>query len=146
MGDLGSSLGVLIGVAVIAQTGWSWVDPLLSLAIALLIALGAFKLLRKALRILLESAPKGLTSETIVSTLKNHISDIQDVHHIHLLEVGAGGVHLTAHLVVDDQALSQAQQIVDKSNYVLKTECGIQHATLQIEAPTRILMHGPDLQ
>jgi cobalt-zinc-cadmium efflux system protein len=143
MGDLGSSLGVLIGVVVIAQTGWSWVDPVLSLAIALLIASGAFKLFRKALRILLESAPKGLTSQTIVSALKNQISDIQEVHHVHLWEVGAGGVHLTAHLVVNDQVLSQAQQIVEKANHVLKTDCGIQHVTLQIEAPTHILMHGP---
>ncbi|HTA77355.1 MAG TPA: cation diffusion facilitator family transporter [bacterium] len=146
MGDLGSSLGVLIGVAVISQTGWTWVDPVLSLAIALLIASGAFKLLRKALHILLESAPKGLTSEVIETTLKKEISDIREVHHIHLWEVGAGGVHLTAHLVVDDQHLSQAQQIVAKATSVLKTECGIQHATLQIEAPTQILMHGPDLK
>jgi len=144
MGDLGSSLGVLMGVVVIAQTGWTWVDPILSLGIALLIASGAFKLLHKALRILLESAPKGLTSETIISVLKDKIRDIQEVHHIHLWEVGAGGVHLTAHLVVHDQVLSQAQQIVDKANHVLKTDCGIQHATLQIEAPVHILMHGPD--
>jgi cobalt-zinc-cadmium efflux system protein len=146
MGDLASSLGVLIGVAVIAQTGWSWVDPLLSLAIALLIASGAFKLFRKALRILLESAPKGLTSEIIVSTLKTQISDVRDVHHVHLWEVGAGGVHLTAHLVVRDQTLSQAQQIVDKAHHVLKAECGIQHATLQIEAPAKISMNGPELK
>ena len=145
MGDLASSLGVLIGVAVIAQTGWSWVDPVLSLAIALLIASGAFKLLRKALHILLESAPKGITPEAIVSTLKTRIIDIREVHHIHLWEVGAGGVHLTAHLVVNDQTLSQAQAIVEKASQVLKTECGIQHVTLQIEAPSRILMRGPGI-
>jgi cobalt-zinc-cadmium efflux system protein len=146
MGDLASSLGVLMGVVVIAQTGWTWVDPVLSLGIALLIASGAIKLFRKALRILLESAPKGLTSDTIVSTLKTQINEIQDVHHIHLWEVGAGGVNLTAHLVVDDQALSQTQAIVDKAIHVLKTECGIHHATLQIEAPARILMHGPEIK
>jgi cobalt-zinc-cadmium efflux system protein len=146
MGDLGASLGVLIGVAVISQTGWTWVYPILSLAIALLIASGAFKLFRKALHILLESAPKGLTSEVIETTLKKEITDIREVHHIHLWEVGAGGVHLTAHLVVDDQHLSQAQPIVAKATSILKTQCGIQHATLQIEAPTQILMHGPDLK
>jgi cobalt-zinc-cadmium efflux system protein len=146
MGDLGASLGVLIGVVVISQTGWTWVDPVLSLAIALLIASGAFKLFRKALRILLESAPKGLTSEKIEITLKDKIKDVREVHHIHLWEVGAGGVHLTAHLVVDDQHLSQAQAIVDQASRILKTECGIQHATLQIEAPARILMHGLEIK
>jgi len=146
MGDLGASLGVLIGVAVISQTGWTWVDPILSLAIALLIASGAFKLFRKALHILLESAPKGITTETIVSTLKTSLSEVQEVHHIHLWEVGAGGVHLTAHLVVRDQALSQAQQIVAKATEILKSQCGIHHATLQIETPAQILMRGPDLK
>lgn len=146
MGDLGSSLGVLIGVVVIAETGWTWVDPVLSLGIALLIASGAVKLFWKALRILLESAPKGLTSEKIIITLKSKIGEIKDVHHVHLWEVGSGRVHLTAHLVVNDQALSHAQQIVEQASQVLETQCGIQHATLQIEAPTRVLMHGPEVK
>ncbi len=90
MGDLASSVGVLVGVFVIAKTGWAWVDPVLSLGIALLIALSAFKLFMKALHILLESAPKGLTSDLIRETLTTQIADIREVHHVHLWEVGSG--------------------------------------------------------
>lgn len=54
MGDLASSLGVLVGVGVIAFTGWTWVDPVLSLAIALLVGIGGVRLFWKATRILLE--------------------------------------------------------------------------------------------
>jgi cobalt-zinc-cadmium efflux system protein len=145
MGDLASSVGVLIGVVAIAQTGWTWVDPILSLAIALLIASGAFKLFWKALHILLESAPKGLTPEKIITGLKNEISEIREVHHVHLWEVGAGGIHLTAHLVVDDRSLSEAQQVVAKASQWLESHYGIHHSTLQLEAPARIRMHGPQV-
>jgi len=146
MGDLGSSLGVLMGVVVISQTGWTWVDPVLSLGIAILIASGAYSLLKKALRILLESAPKGMTAESLARELKAHVPGVREVHHVHLWEVGAGKVHLTAHLVVEDQALSQAQGLVAQASEVLREHCGIHHATLQVEAPVPVLMHGPQKQ
>src|SRR5579872_2268503 len=79
MGDLASSVGVLVGVAVIAWKGWTWVDPVLSLGIALLIALSAFKLFWKALHILLESAPKGLTAEKISAVLTQEIPEIKEI-------------------------------------------------------------------
>jgi cobalt-zinc-cadmium efflux system protein len=131
-------------VAVISQTGWTWVDPVLSLGIALMIASGAFQLFRKALRILLELAPKGMSADKIETVVKDQVPEIQGIHHVHLWEVGAGKVHMTAHLVVNDQALSQAQTLVTKVSEVLKEKCGITHATLQVEAPARILMHGPE--
>jgi cobalt-zinc-cadmium efflux system protein len=144
LGDLASSVGVLVGVVVIAQTGWTWVDPLLSLAIALLIASSAFKLFWKALHILLEAAPKGLTPEKITEILKSEIPAIREVHHIHLWEVGSGGIHLTAHLVVEDGPLSAAQEVAARAERLLEEKYGIVHSTLQLEAPVRIRMHGPD--
>jgi cobalt-zinc-cadmium efflux system protein len=135
MGDLGSSLGVLLGVAVIAKTGWAWVDPVLSLGIALLIALSAFKLFWKALHILLESAPQGLTPEKICSFLTSHVPGVKEVHHVHLWEVGSGEIHLTAHLVVEDQLLSRAEGVLERALKDLESECGVHHATLQLEPP-----------
>ena len=137
MGDLASSVGVLVGVAVIAQTGWTWVDPVLSLGIAFLIALSAFRLFWKALHILLESAPRGLTSEKISACLTTHIPQVKEVHHVHLWEVGSGEVHLTAHVVVEDQPLSRAQDVLDQAVQELEKDCGIHHATLQLEVQGR---------
>ncbi len=139
MGDLASSVGVLVGVAVIAKTGWTWVDPVLSLGIAALIALSAFKLFWKALHILLESAPRGLTPERISSCLTSHIPQVKEVHHVHLWEVGSGEIHLTAHVVVEDQPLSRAQDILERAVKDLERECGIHHATLQLESSGREL-------
>jgi cobalt-zinc-cadmium efflux system protein len=142
MGDLASCLGVLIGVIVIAQTGWTWVDPLLSLGIALLIGSSAVKLFRKALHILLESAPHGISPETIALTLKTEIPEIQEVHHVHLWEVGSGQIHLTAHLVVQDQKISAGIPLLDRAALLLKDQLNIDHSTFQLEikTPVRISM------
>ncbi len=143
MGDLASSLGVLMGVFVIAKTGWTWVDPLLSLGIALLIAVSAFKLFMKALHILLESAPKGLTSDLIYEALTQGIPEIKEVHHVHLWEVGSGEVHLTAHLVVIDRPLSQGLDIIQNASEILENKFSIHHSTFQLEAPALVPMQGP---
>jgi cobalt-zinc-cadmium efflux system protein len=144
MGDLASSLGVLIGVVVIAQTGWAWVDPVLSLMIALLIASSAIKLFRKALRILLESTPRGLSAEAISKLLEAKIPEIREVHHVHLWEVGAGQVYLTAHLVVEDLKISEGVPLLDRAQRLLKEELQIDHSTFQLEvkAPVRVVFKG----
>ncbi len=144
MGDLVSSLGVLLAVGVIAATGWSWVDPVLSLAIACLIGWNAYRLLRKALRILLESAPQGLTPELIRESLMDGMPEIKDVHHIHLWEVGSGEIHLTAHLVVEDQALSRAQETLEKAAHRMEERQGIHHSTLQLETMIPVRLKGPE--
>ena len=144
MGDLFSSVGVLLGALVIAKTGLAWIDPALSLLIAFLIAFSSLKLFRKALHILLESAPKGLTPEKINSLLTNEIPEVKEVHHIHLWEVGSGEIHLTAHLVVKNQTLDEAQMILEKASGLLKEKLGIHHSTLQLEASTPIWMRGPE--
>ncbi len=143
LGDLASSAGVLVGVAVIARTGWAWVDPAISLGIAFLIALSAFNLFWKALHILLESAPIGLTTERISTCLTSHIPQVKEVHHVHLWEVGSGEIHLTAHLVVENQPLSRAQEILERAVRDLEKECGIHHATLQLETSSAGRRQGP---
>jgi cobalt-zinc-cadmium efflux system protein len=143
MGDLASSLGVLVAVGVIAATGWSWVDPVLSLAIACMIGWSAYRLLRKALRILLESAPRGLSPEILREEMMQEFPSVKDVHHLHLWEVGAGEVHLTAHLVVEDQMLTRAQEILDRVLGWLGKKKGIHHSTLQLETSTLTKIHGP---
>ena len=135
LGDLASSAGVLLGAGVMAATGWAWVDPLLSLGIAVLIGMAAFRLFWRAFHILLESAPRGLDPGRITETLISHIPEIQEVHHIHLWEVGAGEVHLTAHLVVSDRLLSEGAPLAARASALLKERLSIHHCTFQLESP-----------
>lgn len=133
MGDLASSVAVLVGAAVIAWTGLTWVDPVLSIVIAVLIAVSAFGLLRNALRILLESSPRGLTPELISGTLRSGIPGISDVHHVHLWEVGSGDIHMTAHLTVKDRLLSEGQPLLKKASDLLREKHSVTHCTFQLE-------------
>lgn len=135
MGDLASSIGVLVGVVVIAKWGWTWVDPILSLGIAVMIGMSAIKLFWKAIHILLESTPKGLTPEIIDASFREAIPEIKEVHHIHLWEVGSGEIHLTAHLVIADQSLGDAQKVLEKASHRLERDHEIRHSTLQLEPP-----------
>ncbi len=133
MGDLLSSVGVLAGVGVIAWTGWTWVDPILSLGIALSIATSGIRVFRKALRILLESAPAGLTADEVGEALTQGVPEILEVHHVHLWEVGTGEVHLTAHLVVKDRPMCEGEPILQKANELMGRKFGIHHNTFQLE-------------
>lgn len=142
MGDLASSVGVLVGVAVIARTGWTWVDPVLSLGIACLIAWSAFHLFWKALHILLESAPLGLTPDKIASFLTSEIPGIKEVHHVHLWEVGSGEIHLTAHLVLEDRPLSEGLPVLQKASEALEKKFLISHSTFQLEPLIRATFKG----
>jgi cobalt-zinc-cadmium efflux system protein len=145
MGDLASSVGVLAGVFVIAKTGWTWVDPVLSLGIACLIGISAFRLFWKALHILLESAPHGLTPEKISSSLTAAIPEIKEVHHIHLWEVGSGEIHLTAHLVVGDCKLSKGQSVIQRASKALERKFSISHSTFQLETSSWVPLKGSRL-
>jgi cobalt-zinc-cadmium efflux system protein len=135
LGDLASSAGVLLGAGVMAETGWAWVDPLLSLGIAVLIGIAAFRLFWRAFHILLESAPRGLDPGKIAEVLVSEVPEIREVHHIHLWEVGAGEVHLTAHLVVSDRLLSEGAPLAARASALLKERLSIQHCTFQLESP-----------
>jgi cobalt-zinc-cadmium efflux system protein len=143
LGDLASSLGVLLGVAVIALKGWTWVDPVLSLGIGVLIAWSSFKLFRKAFHILLEAAPHGVTPERIAALLKQEVPEIKEVHHVHLWEVGSGEIHLTAHLVVEDRMLGEGLALISKASAVLREKMSVAHSTLQLETPARMPVLGP---
>src|SRR5262249_22075237 len=145
LGDLASSVGVVVGAVIIAQTGLTWVDPLLSLLIALLIGGNALGLFWEAFHILLESAPQRSPPERIAHTLKQEVPEILEVHHVHLWEVGAGEVHLTAHLVLKEQALGEAQRIVERAGQTLRQKLQVAHSTLQMEVKSPIRMKGPEV-
>ena len=69
-GDALSAVGVLIGAVVIAATGWTASDPLLSIGIALLVAFSGWRIVRKTVRILLESVPRGMDIEKVVTRME----------------------------------------------------------------------------
>ncbi len=140
LGDLLGSVAALVAGLVIAFTGWTPIDPLLSLAIGALILFSSLRLLREALHGLMEGAPLNLDPRAVGQALAA-VPGVASVHDLHLWNVRADETLLTAHLVVRD--LAAWEQVMEASHALLNGQFGIHHATLQPEPLTRTVRWGP---
>jgi cobalt-zinc-cadmium efflux system protein len=132
LGDALSSVGVIIAAAIILLTGWTAADPLVSVLIGLIILAGAGRLLREALHILAEGAPAGVTAAEVGRAM-NAVRGVSDVHDLHIWTVSPGYVALSAHVVLDDQRLAEAQRVQDDLRQTLAERFSIRHTTVQFE-------------
>ncbi|MHB1845322.1 MAG: cation diffusion facilitator family transporter [Deltaproteobacteria bacterium] len=132
-GDLLSSLGVIVAAALMAVTGMTLLDPLLSAAIALAIIYGAVRLLAEAVDILLEAVPGHLDLSDILARIER-ADGVQAVHDLHLWTISNGLYALSAHLVVRGHDAGQNDSILTAVKTDLRERFGISHTTLQIES------------
>ena len=132
LGDALSSTAVLGGGILILFTGWTLVDPLLSLLIGVVILRGAYGLLAESVHILLEAAPKEMNVQEIVQAIKG-IPGVRDVHHVHLWAITSGLYALSAHVLIEDVLTSRSARILDAINRLLLDRFRIGHTTIQFE-------------
>jgi cobalt-zinc-cadmium efflux system protein len=131
-GDVGASLGVIIGGIVIMLTGWYGADPLISIFIALLIARGAWDILRETIDILMEATPRGLNVAQMVRDMIRQ-PEVADVHDLHVWTIAGGMTALSAHIQVADRPLSECDPLLTRLNTLLQEKYHIGHSTLQLE-------------
>lgn len=132
VGDAGASAGVIVAALAIALTHWTPLDPLLSAAIAVLIAAGAWRLMSDALAILMESTPRGLDVPAMVREM-SAVPGVLDVHDVHVWSIGPNQTMLSCHVHLGEQSLTQGLQVVDRLNTLLGERFGIAHCTIQPE-------------
>jgi cobalt-zinc-cadmium efflux system protein len=132
-GDAWASAGIIAGGILIAVSPWLAVDPLLSLGIAALIAWSAWRVLRAAIDILLESTPSDLQTETVVEAVRR-VPGVRDLHDLHIWSLAAQRRAMSAHLLIDDQRVAEAQQILAEVREVLAHDFSIEHTTIQFES------------
>ncbi|SHK62391.1 cation diffusion facilitator family transporter [Alicyclobacillus tolerans] len=132
LGDAAASAGVIIGGLIILFTRWYLVDPLLSVLIAVLIALGAWRIVKQAVGILMEGTPKGIQFEKVVNEIKS-VQGVQGVHDIHMWSITNGKNALSCHIILDGQMSIQESQIILRAIEHRLAHVGIGHATIQIE-------------
>jgi cobalt-zinc-cadmium efflux system protein len=129
LGDLLGSLGAITAGTLILWKGWMFVDPLISVLIAGLLLLGAWRLVREATDILLEAAPPEVDVEELVEELRG-IEGLEELHDIHVWTLTSGFVAMSGHGVIDD--LTMHRGILDEINARLNRR-GIRHITFQLE-------------
>lgn len=130
MGDLLGSVAALTAGAVIYFTGWTMIDPLLSLFIALLILVSTLRLLREVVHMLMEGVPAHLDLDTIRQRLMAH-AGVEGVHHLRVWSLSSQVTALSAHVVVGQE--SAWPHILQAMRRVLSEEFHIQHVILQPE-------------
>ncbi len=133
MGDLLGSVAALIAGLVISLTGWTPIDPILTLSIAALILGSTLRLAADAMHTLMEGVPRHLSLATIGQVIAAH-PHVRSVHDLHLWALSSRQVALSAHLVIDD--LSYWEEVLSDLGNSLK-ELGIEHLTLQAEPLSR---------
>ncbi len=132
IGDTISSVGVIAAAIIIWLTGWSVADPIIAVVIGLIILWGAVGLIRESVHILAEAVPKHIQVERVVEVLKK-ISGVESVHDIHVWTITSGIHALSAHLLIEDQSVSQSGEIIEAVNQSLARDFNITHTTLQLE-------------
>lgn len=130
LGDLIGSIGAVLAALVILATGWTPIDPLLSLAVAGLIVVNAWSLLRAAAHILLEGTPEGFDSAAVRAALRE-VAGVTDIHHVHAWSLTSGQPLVTLHVTLDPAA--QSDGVLAEVKGTLATRFGLDHSVVQLE-------------
>lgn len=133
MSDAFVSLGVVAAGGVILLTGWSLIDPLLSLVIGVLILVGSWDIVMEALNVLMEGVPRGIDVDRVLDAMRS-LPEVKDTHDLHVWSLSSHVYALSCHIQVADLPVSEGTQLLDRISRMLKERFGIAHATIQLEA------------
>jgi cobalt-zinc-cadmium efflux system protein len=128
--DAGISLGVVVAGVVIMLKGWLWVDPLISLAIVVIILAGTWSLLRDSINLVIDAVPQGIDMAGIRDYLTG-LDNVSRIHDLHVWALSTTETALTVHLVVTDESLSN--ELLHRVQRHLHDRFGIEHSTIQVE-------------
>ena len=143
MGDLLGSVAALASGLVIVLTGWTPIDPILSLLICTLIVIAALNLLKTALGVVMERVPPRLDLEDVRSGMKE-LDGVVEIHDLHIWQISSERVALSAHVVMAD--LEDWPDLLARINAMLLERFRIDHPTLQPEPEHIDACRHPDPQ
>lgn len=128
--DAAVSLAAVLAGAGMWWLGWEWLDPAIALLIGVVVAVGAFGLLRESFNAAMDAVPRSIDHTQVAAFLAQQ-PGVVAVHHLHIWSLGAGEIAMTAHLVRPDD--SDHDVFIDRLNHALDERFGINHPTLQVE-------------
>ena len=132
LSDAWVSLGVVVSGGAIMLTGWSVLDPLVSLFVVLAIVRGAWPLFKESLEVLLESTPPGVSPAQVAATIES-IPGVKNVHDLHIWAVEPRLLMMTTHVQVDGDDEALTSELLHTIRERITTDFGIKHLTIQLE-------------
>ena len=131
-GDLLGSVAAIVAAVIIIYTGWMQIDPILSVAVAILILKSAWALVKRSAHVLLEGAPEWLDIEAMQRHLVDRIPEVVSIHHVHVWGMTPQDLMLTMHVQIDSEP-GNPTDVIRQVKEQLSEEYGIGHSTIEIE-------------
>jgi cobalt-zinc-cadmium efflux system protein len=131
-GDALSNIAIIVGAVVMHYTGATWIDPLLGLAIGLLVLYSSIGILRESSHILLEGRPKGTRVEEVARAILG-VDQVMEVHDIHIWSLGGAHNAMSCHARIPDMHMDRCEDILTAIQKKMAEEYGIEHITVQLE-------------
>src|ERR1700720_3265667 len=131
-GDALSNLAIIAGAIAIRMTGAQWLDPILGLAIGVLVLWSSIGILRESSHILLEGRPREMHVEEVARAMLT-IEGVQEVHDVHIWSLGGGHNALSLHARVPDMHMDECERILISIQEKAAKEFKIDHTTVQLE-------------
>jgi cobalt-zinc-cadmium efflux system protein len=141
IGDTLSTAAVIVGGWIIMASGRYWIDPVLSVAIGVLILWSGFGIVRETLNILLEGTPRGVKLEQVEAAMRE-IEGVNDVHDLHVWNIGSETRALSCHISIADIPPSVSERILRDLKECLRHDFKISHTTIQFENVDCEVAHG----
>ncbi len=127
------SVGVVLAGIIISFTGWYWLDPVIGLAVLLVILFGTWSLLAESFRLSVDAVPESIRLEQIQHVMET-VPGVQRVHHIHIWAMSTTENALTAHVVLDSELdFDQKMETVNRLKHELEHQ-NIPHSTIEMDA------------
>ncbi len=131
-GDALSNIAIIVGAIIIHYTNYHWLDPILGLAIGLLVLWSSIGILRDSAHILLEGRPQNLQVEEVARAILT-VPGVQEVHDVHLWSLGGDHHALSCHARVPDMHMDECEAILTTIRQKLHESFGLDHITIQLE-------------
>jgi len=131
LGDAAASVGVILAALIIMKTGWSWVDPVMSVLIGLLILVSAWRVLRSSVHILIEGVPEGIKLPQVTEAI-SATPGVAGLHDLHVWNICSQNVALAVHVVLQNDTVKTRTTVMKELKERL-ARLGIEHTTIQFE-------------
>jgi len=131
-GDLLGSVAAIVAAIIIIYTGWTPIDPILSVAVAMLILRSAWSLVKRSAHVLLEGAPDWLDVLDMQERIVESVPGVAGIHHVHVWGLTPQRLMLTMHVTLVDNIPSQSGVVRGVKDFV-EREYGIGHSTVEVE-------------
>ncbi|AJZ75874.2 hypothetical protein SU86_005285 [Candidatus Nitrosotenuis cloacae] len=132
IGDMLSSVGVIIGGIIISITNYPIIDPIVSVGIGMLIIRSGIMLCKECVHIFMEGTPKEIRIESVSDEIER-LKEVSEVHDLHIWTLTSNVFAMSAHVKIRSEFISQTNNLLRKINEIMKEKFGINHCTIQIE-------------